>query len=53
MAETIIHKSKTKKDTQGNLATETSETRIKNKQQKQVRQESRIERKRISLCYCM
>ena len=34
MAETIIHKSKTKKDTQGNLATETSETRIKNREKK-------------------
>ena len=34
MAETIIHKSKTKKDTQGNLVTETSETRIKNREKK-------------------
>ena len=34
MAETIIHKSKTKKDTQGNLAIETSETRIKNREKK-------------------
>ena len=34
MAETIIHKSKTKKDMQGNLATETSETRIKNREKK-------------------
>ena len=34
MAETIIHKTKTKKDTQGNLITETSETRIKNREKK-------------------
>ncbi|WP_281651219.1 hypothetical protein [Helicobacter bilis] len=38
MAETILHKTRSKKDTQGNLVTEITETRIKNRE------------KRISLC---
>lgn len=34
MSETILHKTKSKKDTQGNLVTEITETRIKNRDKK-------------------
>lgn len=34
MAETILHKTRSKKDTQGNLVTEITETRIKNREKK-------------------
>ena len=34
MAETILHKTRSKKDTQGNLVTEITETRIKNREKR-------------------